>query len=370
MKNEHVYFRLGLFTLAGVALACGGLLYLGNARWHRPTFTVETYFDQSVSGLTIGAPVRHRGVDVGRVTKIDFVTSKYHVPAGSTGDGRRKFNMANLILVEMSVDREAVRPLDDPNGNERTAVAAMIKDGLRLRMVSSLLGGGGYIDADFIDEDTRAEPPAVPWTPTDIYIPSQPSSTNRLIENLDRIAAEIQKSHPGELITHFDALIEDASRITKGVDSAQVQTRAVALLDNLNKAAADVQKIVEDPHIASLLQESSIAASNVNGLTDPRASDLAKALANIRESAAQLNKLLSDPALREAIANAGPLTADARKAIDRLAEVVAGERNDLLELIRSLRNTAENIESITSDLKDNPSRLLFGAPPPKGTPGK
>jgi hypothetical protein len=44
--------------------------------------------------------------------------------------------------------------------------------------------------------------------------------------------------------------------------------------------------------------------------------------------------------------------------------------NDLYELIRSLRNTAENADSITSDVKDNPSRLLFGAPPPKGTPGK
>jgi len=365
MKKDRFHFKLGLFTLAGIALATFAVVYLGGIRWHRQSFTVETYFDQSVSGLSVGAPVRHRGVDVGRVTKIDFVTSKYRVPPGSTGEGHRNFNMANLILVEMSIDREAVRPLDDPNGNERTAVDAMVNDGLRLRLSSSLLGGGGYIDADFIDADGRAVPPVVPWTPNDIYIPSQPSPTNRLIENLDRIAAEIQRSHPGDLINHIDALVGDATRLTNGLDTKQLQDRATVLLDNLNQATASLEKILDDPHIASILTDTSVTAANVKGLTDPKTSELAKLLGDVRQAAAQLNKLLNDPALKEAIANTGPLTADARKLANRLSELVAGEREDLVDMIRSLRATVANIESITSDAKDNPARIIFGAPPPK-----
>ena len=38
-----------------------------------------------------------------------------------------------------------------------------------------------------------------------------------------------------------------------------------------------------------------------------------------------------------------------------------------MELIRSLKDTAANIEAITADAKENPARILFGSPPPKTT---
>ena len=100
MTKDRFHFALGLFTLAGLFLGGVGIFYFGGGHWHHQTFIVETYFDQTVSGLSLGAPVRHRGVNVGTVTKIDFVTSKYQVPAAATGNARRQFAMANLILVE------------------------------------------------------------------------------------------------------------------------------------------------------------------------------------------------------------------------------------------------------------------------------
>jgi hypothetical protein len=92
---------------------------------------------------------------------------------------------------------------------------------------------------------------------------------------------------------------------------------------------------------------------------------LVKLLADARTSADKLNQLLADPSLKEAISNTGPLTADGRRLMSRLAELVAGEREELFDLVHSLRATAKNLEDITADAKDNPSRILFGAPPPK-----
>ena len=364
MSRDRFHFQLGLFTLAGLVIAFIGVVFLGDGSWHRQTFTIETYFDQSVSGLSVGAPVRHRGVDVGRVTKINFVTSKYQIPTGS-GGGRRTYAMANLILVEASVDREAVRPLDAPDGDPKSAVDAMIKDGLRIRLVSSLLGGGGYLDADFIDPSIRQVPPAIPWVPLDIYIPSQPNSTNQLIDNLDRVAAEIESAHPGELMKHVDALVVDANRLTKGIDAEQLEGRAIAVLDNLKSLAESLQKTIKDPRIDDILTNTSALTGNAKTITDPQNSELVHLLADARSTAGKLNSLLADPALKAAISNTGPLTADARRLMSRLSELVAGEREELFDLIHSLRATAKNVEDITSDAKDNPSRILFGAPPPK-----
>ena len=367
MTAQQFHFRLGMFTLGGIALCVVAILFFGQGTWFKETLTVETYFDQSVSGLSVGAPVRHRGVDVGRVTKIGFVTSKYHVPAGEAGrDPSRKYSIANWILVEMAVSRDAVRPLDQPGQDPQASAAAMVSDGLRMKLVSSLLGGGGYIDADFVEDPSRAPIPKIPWTPTDIYIPSEPSSASQLMETLDHIATDVQDAKPGDLLRHVDALVVDARRITAGINSSDLQNQLSALLTDLRTATHSLQKILDDPHIPTLLADASGTATNVRTLTDPEKSNLVHLIADLRGTAGKLNEILGDPSLKQAIANTGPLTTDARKAVSRLAELLASEQQDLSEMIQSLKASAQNVEAITGDAKQNPARILFGAPPPKG----
>src|SRR5262245_17564459 len=70
MENRAYAFAAGLFTLllgAGVVLAAGWLS--GKAETH-DTYLLESRYP--VTGLTIQAPVRFRGVDVGKVETIDF----------------------------------------------------------------------------------------------------------------------------------------------------------------------------------------------------------------------------------------------------------------------------------------------------------
>ncbi|HUO09951.1 MAG TPA: MlaD family protein [Phycisphaerae bacterium] len=367
MNAQQYHFRLGLFALGGIALVVGGILLFGQGNWFKPTLEVETYFDQSVSGLTVGAPVRHRGVDVGRVTKIGFVTSKYKVPPGAAGsDEKHKYSLANWILVEMAVSRDAVQPLDSPGADPEAGAAAMVKDGLRLKLVSSLLGGGGYLDADFISDPLRAPIPKIPWTPTGIYIPSQPSSASQLMDTLDHIATDVEDAKPGDLLRHIDGLVIDAKRITAGVNSSDLQNQISSLISDLRATTHSLQKILDDPHIPTLLADATGTATNARILTDPEKSNLVHFIADLRTTAGRLNSLLEDPALKQAIANTGPLTTDARRTVARLAELISSEQIDLTEMIQSLKASAQNVEAITSDAKDNPSRILFGEPPPRG----
>ncbi len=58
-------------------MLAAGLFLLGGRKLFQPTFTFETYFDESVSGLELGAPVRFRGVPLGQVMEIVTSSAAY-----------------------------------------------------------------------------------------------------------------------------------------------------------------------------------------------------------------------------------------------------------------------------------------------------
>ena len=70
MDEGQNFRRLGLFVLVTLALLAGILFLLGGRSLFQPTFTFESYFNESVAGLAIGAPVQYRGVPLGQVTEI------------------------------------------------------------------------------------------------------------------------------------------------------------------------------------------------------------------------------------------------------------------------------------------------------------
>src|SRR4029453_11982469 len=70
MEESKRYVRLGAFVMVTGCVLVAVLFLLGGHKLFQPTFTFETYFDESVSGLDLGAPVRFRGVPLGHVTEI------------------------------------------------------------------------------------------------------------------------------------------------------------------------------------------------------------------------------------------------------------------------------------------------------------
>ena len=69
-QSNPNYFRLGLFVFAGFAAILALILVFGTGQLFKKTTMAETYIEQSITGLDVGAPVRFRGVKVGQVTFI------------------------------------------------------------------------------------------------------------------------------------------------------------------------------------------------------------------------------------------------------------------------------------------------------------
>ena len=63
---------IGAFVLAALALAIAGVALFGTGKLFVPQKKYVMYFDGSVKGLSVGAPVVFRGVRIGSVTDISL----------------------------------------------------------------------------------------------------------------------------------------------------------------------------------------------------------------------------------------------------------------------------------------------------------
>src|SRR3989442_7853685 len=64
---------IGAFVVGALTLAVSGLVVFGGGRVFRNTKPLVAYFEESVKGLSIGAPVTFQGAKVGSVTDVRVV---------------------------------------------------------------------------------------------------------------------------------------------------------------------------------------------------------------------------------------------------------------------------------------------------------
>jgi len=70
MRNRTKPALVGLFVLGGLVLAFVGLLAFGGLRWFEPSQQAVVYFNEPLSGLSAGAPVTFRGIEIGSVSRL------------------------------------------------------------------------------------------------------------------------------------------------------------------------------------------------------------------------------------------------------------------------------------------------------------
>src|SRR5207248_9557659 len=82
MTTPTNHWKLGLFVVTAslVGLLVG--VYLGTRTLPRETVPYVSYFDETVTGLDNGSPVRYRGVNIGNVSAIAIAPDRRHVEVG------------------------------------------------------------------------------------------------------------------------------------------------------------------------------------------------------------------------------------------------------------------------------------------------
>lgn len=313
MSAKTSNFKLGLFVIAATTLGVCGLVMLGAGSLLRETYTFETYIDETVQGLDVGAPVKIRGVKIGSVSKITFVDSKYALP-DSTMEERRYY--AGTILVEFKVDRERLKQRGMSSSDIRGRIQSSVEAGLRARMASSGLTGPPFITVEFMDPEEFV-PMEITWEPDHIYIPSAPSTHTRFISAAEDILHQVQRAGIENIATDVRNVLEEIDAKVGEIDAQEISDEVVEMIKELRETNAKIKGLMEDKAIA-------------------------QAIDGLPEAIQSVQRLMR-----------------------RLDNIVVSERDDLEAIIGNLQQITDNLEQLTEDLKEAPSQTIFGAPPPK-----
>ncbi|MEE2899053.1 MAG: MlaD family protein [Gemmatimonadota bacterium] len=224
---------IGLFVLGGVMLSAISVVVFGSGQMFRETQTVISFFDGSVSGLAVGAPVRFRGIDVGEVVEVLL-----DLP------GLERVSDDIRIAVIYDLDRQrlesrgATARLDDP-----LDIDTLLGLGIRAELATeSLVTGRKFVALD-ISSESFAGPPPVVGAPYP-EIPTLNTGLERFEEDIAGIIAELGAVQLDELVTvASDAFAEIGALAATPALSSTLEELPDAI-SNLNETVADLQALV------------------------------------------------------------------------------------------------------------------------------
>ncbi len=309
--------RVGIFMFAGIFAIGTCAVMLGGEDYFAEKMRFESYFDESVTGLEVGSPVKFRGVNIGSVISIGLVEDYYEFP---TEEERLKYGQRVSILMERVVSgdqREELLDLDPEEQRQR--LEENVAQGLRLRLAQAGITGTAFIQADILDPK-RYPVMEITHQPRHLYIPSAPSTLSALANAAERFAARLEDVDIEHITTELDRLLTNLADATQDLDAGELQTDAHALLTDMREAVDELRGEMRKADIPA------VSASAQSALTEANA------------------------------------------ALVRVRRMLDGSRYDLELTLENLRVASENMRDVTATLKSQPSLLLRGQAPVKDAP--
>jgi phospholipid/cholesterol/gamma-HCH transport system substrate-binding protein len=304
METRANYVAVGAFVLTCVVGLFLALLWLAGSQYRQEATYYQTYFTGGVTGLGKGTKVRYNGIDVGRVTALDF----------DPDDPKR-------VIATL-----AVRP-DVPIYED--SVASIESEGFT---------GGSYVE---IEGGTKAAKllTAKDGQPYPV-IPSKESSlaelfasTPQLLDRLNVIServADLLNDQNRQAIAGLLGNLRDASAVLSR-RSGDIDT----IIVNLADSAKLVQATLTDLH--GLLQKS-------GNLPDKASATLASA----------------DDAAKKLAQLSGDLDDVIKGSKGQLSEATSEGMVQLTALLAETRTLVESLTRLSNQLNRQPTGLLFG----------
>jgi len=306
MERRTLSLRVGFLLLATLVLAVGAIIALsGNQLSDSKKY--ETYFRESVQGLDVGAPVKFRGVPLGRVTNIGLVSAEY----GATAQDQAKGAEFRLIVVRFKVDPKRIGRMLD--------TASAVNAGLRAHLASQGLTGVMYLELDFVPPDQPAMR-VVPWEPQDDYIPSIPST---IVQVQDMVVDVLHK---------FDSV--DFEKISQHLDGLLISVQA-----QLAKGG-DVQATLADAHKTIDSLQTQLAGADLPGIS-----------VQLKKTLAALQNVSDGAKTRQTV------------AASRADRGLSDTEDELLPILRDAKATMQNLRETSEILRRDPGRVLWQQDP-------
>jgi len=342
---------IGLFVVGAIILLVVALVVLGSGRFFKETHTYVAFFDGSVKGLSMGAPVTFRGVSIGKVEEFAVYykrdDSQFKIP----------------VLITLYPEKVIGLGIELTQEEEEAAWEVMLKDGLRAELqMQSFVTGQLAVQLDFHPEaplnlhglEEFNLPEDVKEIPT---VQSGIALLTKTIEKipLDKIVKDVESTLQAindlanspeipKSLHYFKQTMKEARNLLRHIDekvdplSAQVDQTLVDARDLMKNVDRQV-----DPLAASLTQTSDDARKLVNNV-------------NKRVEPIQADWSATTKELRAALKAAEGALVSIDDMVDDNSEFrfqVDAFLNEITLMARSLRAFADYLER-------NPDALLRG----------
>ena len=251
MNSNPEHFKLGLFVLTGLGLLVAGVLFFSTGALSEEIYQIETYIDESVHGLEIGSPVKHRGKKIGTVNDISFVRVEYDLRP----EDPQFSEYGRYVIVRMTIDNP---PFRTDHADQVTGVVAQeIRNGLRTRLASQGITGLMYIEIDYVDPE-RNPALATSWVPKFDYIPSTTSTITQLVGSAENVFAKLEETDIIGVAAQLKTFLQHA-------DEALVAAELPARSAELSGLIAELQARIAGPEIDAMLNDAMATTASLRG---------------------------------------------------------------------------------------------------------
>ena len=231
-----------------------------------------TYFDGSVRGLSVGAPVELNGIQIGTVTDVRLLFD----PQGGT----------SRVAVHMQVQPERFMPRDQIHPGDTLAVAQkLVARGMRAQLSTANFLTGQMLVSFAFEPDVPAAQARVEGD--EVVLPGIAGGLDSITSNLSTIAQKLRSLPLDQVVQNLDATLHGISTLVNGpalrgtlanVDAAARQFPGVAR--QLDTTLAQAGRLVASANagygdgsefrrnLERLLQQASDTARSVRLLAD------------------------------------------------------------------------------------------------------
>jgi paraquat-inducible protein B len=316
---------IGVFVLGAVTLAVTAVLIFGSGKFFAPVKKFVLFFEGSVKGLNVGAPVIFRGVKIGEVTAIQLHFDPKH--------------LTTVIPVYVEIDPrtftvpEEFTPLEKDVEKKYVFIQPLVEKGLKAQLqMQSFVTGQLMINLDFYPDKPIKLVGLEKKYPE---IPTVPTSMEELSKTLQNLKLE-------ELYKKVMLTVEGIEKI---VNSPELQ----ATVTSINQTAKDTGQLVR----------------NIDAQVGPLVTNLKTTSEAANRTMLQVEKALSTengiPAqLAETLQTANSALRQAEKTLATAQNIAADDRSELNRALTELSAAARTIRILADYLERHPEALLKG----------
>src|SRR5262245_25666656 len=292
---------IGAFVVGAIVLVIAGVLLFGGGKFFQEKTPFVLFFESSVEGLNVGAPVIFRGVQIGQVKEISAIADP------------QTFDVRIRVIVELV--RGVIKLGEEGQRLQhlRQGVEELIQKGARatLRM-QSFVTGLLYVAIDFFP-DTPVR--LLGLDPAYTELPTIPSDMDQLKSTLQEGMAEIKKLPLG-------AVVAEALTVLQRI-------KALLELPELKQALVTLHGVMTDAR--QLLYKADGQVEVLGPKLAGTAETASKALETLRVTLLDAQKLV-----RDVDSQVAPLAGGAKETLTSAKDALTAARSALGQAQKSL----------------------------------